>query len=48
MIHKIMLKRLGTKIKEATNQNPLKVPNVVKATNKKTLEKNNHQKKYSF
>ena len=47
MIHKITpyvgyskwLKRLDTQLSEATNQNLLKVPKVVKATNKKMLPK---------
>ena len=45
MIHKIILsvdynyrlKRLDTQLNELTNQNLLKVPKVVKQTNKKTL-----------
>ena len=47
MIHKIpssvdynySLKRLDTQLNESTNQNSLKVPKVVKQTNKKTFLK---------
>ena len=47
MIHKILspvdynywLERLETQLNESTNQNSLKVPRVVKPTNKKTLLK---------
>ena len=37
VVYNYWLKRLDTQLNKPTNQNPLKVPKVVKSTNKKTL-----------